>query len=134
MRAAGRVLLYVDAVLAVLFGLRYATARSVTPYHAAFIGAAGGEVPPAYAALLLLLYKVIGFGFVSLGALCAILAAPATRGDRAAWWALLVTGSLSLVPLIAVTFAVGHGSPWWAPPLAYAMLVAGLALGRIGRG
>jgi hypothetical protein len=105
----------------------------VTPYHAAFIGAAGGDVPPAYAALLLLLYKVIGFGFVSLGALSAILAAPAARGDRAAWWALLVTGSLSLLPLTAVTFAVGHGSPWWAPPLAFAMLAVALALVRMGR-
>jgi hypothetical protein len=127
-RRLALVLLYGDAVVAALFAFRYLTATSVMPYHLAFLGSAA--VPPAFAALLLLVYKVVGFGFVGLAAMTAILAAPAARGDRAAWWALLVTGCVDLIPLTVVVLTIGHGAPWWGPALGVVVLVVALLLIR----
>ena len=80
--------------------------------------------------LLLLLYKVIGFGFLALAAVTAILAAPAARGNRPAWWALLAAGTVNLVPLTFLVLRIGHGAPWWGSAVGFIILVVALGLVR----
>lgn len=115
-----------SAALALVFGVRYAFATRLMPYHDAFLGDAGERA----AMLVLLQYKVFGGTFAAAGIVTAILAPAAARGEPRAWWAVLVLGALLGGPVAWVTWQVGHGAPVWAPVANLAVLALALALTR----
>lgn len=128
-RAIALTLLWASAVLALAFGIRYALAPRLMPYHEAFLAGADAGAPRVVA-LVLLQYKVFAGTFAAVGVVTAILAPSAARGEPRAWWALLALGALLGVPVAWVTWQVGHGAPVWAPLANLAVLALALALAR----
>lgn len=130
MRAVcARFLLYLVAALAVAFGLRYATATALMPYHQAFIDLPAGALPPKVLALLLANYRVIGSSFLALGLIIAVLAEPVSKRERRAWLATACILVL-LVPLLLVVLQQGTTAPWWAAAAAILLVTAALGLAR----
>jgi hypothetical protein len=124
------ILLYIIAGIAVAYGCVYMLIQTLLPYHQRYIGIPFDQLPPKVASLFLLIYRGVGSAMLSLGFTLAMLVKGLlSKGNRWAWWTILVMMSIVLIPMQFITRAVGPYTPWWGITLlilamAYALYLA----------
>lgn len=124
-------LLSAASVAAVAVGIVYCLSPGLMPYHERFLGRSLDKLDPKTAELFMLMMKGAGAFFIALGAGTAILARGAfRRGDRSAWWAILVMTLGSMVPLLFITLHIGLYTPWWAVTVMILLVISALVLSR----
>ena len=75
--------------------------------------------------------KVIGASLLAIGAGIALLVkGPFGKGDRWAWWIILLMGLICLVPLLFITLNVGLYSPWWVVGICIILEIVALVISR----
>jgi hypothetical protein len=98
------------------------------PYHEKFLGKTFEELDPKTASLSLATMKVVGTLALSMGiGFVMMIRFQFSRGDRYAWWIILVMSLLALVPITFITFSIGGvHSPGWS--IAISILVMSVAM------
>lgn len=121
------ILLYIMAGIAIVYGLVYTFIPTLWPYHQRYIGIPFDQLDPKVASLYLLIYRGVGAAMISIGATLAMLVKGLlSKGNRWAWWTILVMMMLVLVPLLFITRSVGPYTPWWG--IGILIVVVGIAL------
>jgi len=102
------IMLYVFAAFLILFGLVYLLSPRIMPYHERFLGKTFEELDPKMATLGLATMKVVGALALSMGiGFVLMIRFQFSRGDRYAWWIILVMSLLALVPIAFISFSIG---------------------------
>ena len=119
-------MLYVFAAFLILFGLVYLLSPRIMPYHERFLGKTFEELDPKTAYLSLASLKVVGALALSMGiGFVMMIRFQFSRGDRYAWWIILVMSLLALVPITVISFYIGGvHSPGWSIVISILMSVA----------
>ncbi len=123
------IMLYVFAAYIILFGLVYLIWPRIMPYHERFLGKTFEELDPKMASLSVASMKVVGALALSMGiGFVMMIRFQFSRGDRYAWWIILVMSLLALVPITFISFSieVGVHSPGWS--IAISILVMSVAM------
>ena len=123
------IMLYVFAAYIILFGLVYLTWPRIMPYHERFLGKTFEELDPKMALLSVASMKVVGALALSMGiGFVMMIRFQFSRGDRHAWWIILVMSLLALVPITFISFSIERGlhSPGWS--IAISILVMSVAM------
>lgn len=99
-----------DVVLVLLMGLLYLITGTFQSYHIDFIGLTATDVTAFNANLMILIsvyIRIIGVGNIS-GGLAGLLITliPYRKGKKWAWFAVLITGMVSIVPTLIITNVV----------------------------
>ena len=116
---------------AALMGMKYLAGPVPADYHRNIIEKDGGSIEAGHRQVLNALYRSMGAGFAGLAVSLALLACFA--GDRV-WgqWAILVTGLVSIVPIVVVTYRTeretGVKTPWRTAAALLVLLVAAFLL------
>ena len=125
------IMLYVVAGVALLFGLLYSFSPTIMPYHERSLGMTHEQLKPEVAALFLTMMRVIGASLLAIGvALALLVKGPFSKGDRWAWWIILLMGLICLVPLFFITLNVGLYSPWWVVGICIILEIVALVISR----
>lgn len=122
-------LLYATALVCMVVGLKYLSSDTIMPYHERFLGMAHAELPPNVGRLMLNMMHVAGVSFLSVAVGLALMVRYAfERGERWAWWAVLLM-ELPLLGTVAwYSVTLGTDAPWWAAVLVFLLVAAALAL------
>jgi hypothetical protein len=124
------VLLFLAALLAMVFGVRYLTTAEFMPYHAVVAGKSWAQLELGVQTIILGMLTIIGGGFISFGCAVLWLFVPLNRGDGWARWAILTVTAASIVPTLYVTIMLRRFAPLAETPIGPAAVV--LALMFIG--
>lgn len=125
------VLLYLVAVCLGCVGLMYLFSPTIMPYHEAFLGKTHQQLDPRVAELFLFMMRGAGAIFVSVGlGLTLLVRCLFTDGAIWAWWAILVMGLGSLLPMLFITLSIGRQTPWWAVATILILMGSALAMSR----
>jgi hypothetical protein len=121
----GSILIPLVNVGLILFGMIYVIYGKLMPYHLAFIGLTPEEIatlPPNLITLSNLSIILVGFLFLSSGATTILIWYKSFRkGEKWAWFAVLICDGLVFIPLIGVIYTVaGFGFPF---PIGCASLI-----------
>ena len=122
------IMLYVFAAYIILFGLVYLISPRIMPYHERFLGKTFEELDPKTAMLSLASLKVVGSLALSMGiGFVMMIRFQFSRGDRYAWWIILVMSLLALVPITVISFFIGgvHSTGW---SIVISLLVMSVAM------
>src|SRR5512134_3717360 len=99
-------------LLLAAFGGVYLLRPQFMPYHAAAVGLAWEEVPPAFQVLILALMKSLGGAMLATAlALVAMLWVPFRKGERWVRYAIPVVSLLYSIPALYVTLFVRASTP-----------------------
>ena len=121
------ILLYIMAGIAIVYGLVYSFIPTLWPYHQRYVGIPFDQLDPRVASLYLLIYRGVGAAMISIGATLAMLVRGLlSKGNRWAWWTILVMLALVLIPLLFITRSVGPYTPWWG--IGLLIIFVGFAL------
>ena len=122
------IMLYVFAAYLILFGMVYLLSPRIMPYHERFLGKTFEELDPKTAYLILASLKVVGALALSMGiGFVMMIRFQFSRGDRYAWWIILVMSLMALVPITVISFfIVGVHSPGWI--IVISILVMSVAM------
>jgi len=108
------ILLYIVSAITILSGLTYVFTPTIMSYHQRFLGKTHEQLEPKVAKLFLTLIRVVGFAFLSIGIMLAMLVKGYfSKGDNWAWWIILVMVLTYVVPLLFITLSIGPYTPWW---------------------
>jgi ABC-type Fe3+ transport system permease subunit len=126
------VMLYVFAAYLILFGLVYLLSPRIMPYHERFLGKTFEELDPKTATLSLASLKVVGSLALSMGiGFVMMIRFQFSRGDRYAWWIILVMSLLALVPITVISFVIGGvHSPGWSIVISLLVMSIAMAISR----
>jgi ABC-type Fe3+ transport system permease subunit len=126
------IMLYVFAAFLILFGLVYLLSPRIMPYHERFLGKTFEELEPKTATLSLASLKVVGALALSMGiGFVMMIRFQFSRGDRYAWWIILVMSLLALVPITFITFFIGGvHSPGWSIVISILVMSVAMAISR----
>ncbi len=104
------ILYALDNVLVLLMGLLYLISGTFQPYHIEFTGLTATDVTAFNANLMILIglsIRMIGVGNLSGGlAGLFITIIPYRKGKKWAWFAVLITGMVTIVPTLIITNVV----------------------------
>lgn len=122
------IMLYVFAAYLILFGLVYLLSPRIMPYHERFLGKTFEELDSKTAYLSLASLKVVGSLALSIGiGFIMMIRLQFSRGNRHAWWIILVMSLVALVPITFITFSIGGvHSPGWS--IVISLLVMSIAM------
>jgi hypothetical protein len=124
-------MLYIISAVAMAFGLVYALSPQIMPYHETYLGMPHEQLPPKVAALLLLFMKGGGAAFFSLGImLTMVVRIPFRQGETWAWWVILISSLVILLPLLFITLQLGTSTPWPVVVIMLILLLTALAISR----
>jgi len=126
------VLLFLAALLALFFGVRYLTTTEFMPYHAVVAGKSWAQLEPGVQTIILGMLTIIGGGFISFAAGVLWLFVPLKRGEGWARWAILTMTAASIVPTLYVTIALRRFAPQAETPVGPAALVLVLIVIGVG--
>jgi len=130
-----RILLYIVAMTAMIFGLVYLFSPSIMPYHEQFLGMKHENLNPRIAKLLVTLMKICGSAFLVIGiALAALVRIPFSRYEKWAEKMIYVIAFGTLLPLLGLTINIGLFTPWWIVALALLLAIIAMMLSRSERG
>ena len=126
------IMLYVFAAYLILFGLVYLISPRLMPYHERFLGKTFEELDPKMATLGLATMKVVGALALSMGiGFVLMIRFQFSRGDRYAWWIILVMSLLALVPITVITFFIGGvHSPGWSIVISILVMSVAMAISK----
>jgi Na+-driven multidrug efflux pump len=126
------IMLYVFAAYLILFGLLYLLSPRIMPYHERFLGKTFEELDPKTAMLSLAVLKVVGSLALSMGiGFVMMIRFQFSRGDRYAWWIILVMSLLALVPIAVISFFIGGvHSPGWSIVISILVMSVAMAISR----
>jgi uncharacterized membrane protein YfcA len=126
------IMLYVFAAFLILFGLVYLLSPRIMPYHERFLGKTFEELDPKTAALSLASLKVVGALALSMGiGFVMMIRLQFSRGDRYAWWIILVMSLLALVPITVISFYIGGvHSPGWSIVISILVMSVAMAISK----
>ena len=126
------IMLYVFAAYIILFGLVYLISPRLMPYHERFLGKTFEELDPKMATLGLATMKVVGALALSMGiGFVLMIRFQFSRGDRYAWWIILVMSLLALVPIAVITFFIGGvHSPGWSIVISILVMSVAMAISK----
>ena len=131
---AGSIIVVLMALMSVVFGIVYCTRGDIMPYHERFIGMSLEEISQTnsnLADLMLILMNVIGSGLIAFGILTIVVVYKGLwKGERWAWWAILITFLVLNVPQVVVTQQIG-GTPVMLSVVG--LIVFLIAMGLIAR-
>ena len=125
-------MLYVFAVFLILFGLLYLLSPRIMPYHERFLGKTFEQLDPKTATLSLASLKVVGALALSMGiGFVMMIRFQFSRGDRYAWWIILVMSLVALVPITVISFYIGGvHSPGWSIVISLLVMSVAMAISR----
>jgi hypothetical protein len=132
MRKVPFVLLFLAALLAMFFGVRYLTTTEFMPYHAVVAGKSWAQLEPGVQTIVLGMLTIIGGGFISFACAVLWLFVPLRRGEAWARWAVLTVTAASIVPTLYVTIMLRRFAPQADTPVGPAALVLALMLVGVG--
>ncbi len=126
------IMLYVFAVFLILFGLLYLLSPRIMPYHERFLGKTFEQLDPKTATLSLASLKVVGALALSMGiGFVMMIRFQFSRGDRYAWWIILVMSLVALVPITVISFYIGGvHSPGWSIVISLLVMSVAMAISR----
>jgi len=126
------IMLYVFAAYLILFGLLYLLSPRIMPYHERFLGKTYEQLDPKTAILSLASLKVVGSLALSMGiGFVMMIRFQFSRGDRYAWWIILVMSLLALVPITVISFIIGGvHSPGWSIVISLLVMPVAMAISR----
>ena len=126
------IMLYVFAAFLILFGLVYLLSPRIMPYHERFLGKTFEELDPKTAYLSLASLKVVGSLALSMGiGFAMMIRFQFSRGDRYAWWIILVMSLVALVPITFITFFIGGvHSPGWSIVISLLVMSVAMAISK----
>ena len=126
------IMLYVFAAFLILFGLVYLLSPRIMPYHERFLGKTFEKLDPKMATLGLATMKVVGALALSMGiGFVLMIRFQFSRGDRYAWWIILVMSLLALVPIAVITFFIGGvHSPGWSIVISILVMSVAMAISK----
>jgi len=116
---------------AALMGLKFLTGPVPATYHREIIEAAGNKVESGHIQVLTAIYRSMGAGFLALAISLAMIVwfAGTTNWAQAA---ILLSGLVSLVPILVVTYrtekASGVKTPWRLAAILLLLLVIAFLL------
>jgi hypothetical protein len=116
-------------------GVHYMVASQPMPHHLEILDVSWDALTPHCRALIMTFMKGTGLLSVSTAvSLAVLLAVPFRRRESWSRWAILLVGSVTLVPAflgaILVQIRTGHSSPWWPHIVLFAALILGVVLTR----
>ena len=126
------IMLYVFAAFLILFGLVYLSSPRIMPYHERFLGKTFEKLDPKMATLGVATMKVVGALALSMGiGFVLMIRFQFSRGDRYAWWIILVMSLLALVPIAVITFFIGGvHSPGWSIVISILVMSVAMAISK----
>jgi ABC-type Fe3+ transport system permease subunit len=126
------IMLYVFAAFLILFGLLYLLSPRIMPYHERFLGKTFEELDPKTATLSLASLKVVGALALSMGiGFVLMIRFQFSRGDKYAWWIILVMSLLALVPITVISFYIGGvHSPGWSIVISLLVMSVAMAISK----
>jgi ABC-type Fe3+ transport system permease subunit len=126
------IMLYVFAAFLILFGLVYLLSPRIMPYHERFLGKTFEELDPKTAYLSLASLKVVGALALSMGiGFVMMIRFQFSRGDRYAWWIILVMSLVALVPITVISFFIGGvHSPGWSIVISILVMSIAMAISK----
>ena len=131
---------YLLSVIALAFGLLYLLRTHLMSYHIAFLGMTEdqiGNFNPRILELFLALIHIAGGVFITVGVCSFIVTYFSYRkGSIWSWWYLLLSFSISLIPMLIVTYSIAEQikkgqpkPPWWLTLVMLVIMIAGLIIG-----
>ena len=125
-------MLYVFATYLILFGLVYLLSPRIMPYHERFLGKTFEELDSKTATLSVASLKVVGSLALSIGiGFIMMIRLQFSRGDRYAWWIILVMSLVALVPITFITFSIGGvHSPGWSIVISMIVMCIAMAISK----
>jgi ABC-type Fe3+ transport system permease subunit len=126
------IMLYVFAAYLILFGLVYLLSPRIMPYHERFLGKTFEELDSKTATLSVASLKVVGSLALSIGiGFIMMIRLQFSRGDRHAWWIILVMSLVALVPITFITFSIGGvHSPGWSIVISIVLMSVAMAISK----
>ena len=126
------IMLYVFAAYLILFGLVYLLSPRIMPYHERFLGKTFEELDSKTATLSVASLKVVGSLALSIGiGFIMMIRLQFSRGDRYAWWIILVMSLVALVPITFITFSIGGvHSPGWSIVISIVLMSVAMAISK----
>lgn len=123
----------IPTAIGTIYGIVYATASKLLPYHEQALGVAWHELEPRFQALFLAFLHVAGANlFAATLCLWFLLLVPFRRGDAWTRWAIPVVGAPLLGPPAYIGWrlaqSTGASSPWWLGLVCLGFLLLGLIL------
>ena len=120
-------LLFVSAVIAILFGLRYLMARKFTTY-VKVVGKPWSQLEVRVQAIILGMLRIIGGGFITYGLALLWILVPLNEKQWWAPWAVLTMTVATLAPVLHVMLWLRRLEPSARTPIVPAIVVLVLAL------
>lgn len=115
---------YLLSLVTLVFGFMYLLRDNVMPYHVCFLSDSAdssvgtafmnklADISPRIVELYLGLMKIVGGSFIAIGvAAIYLVSCPLVRGEKYAWWTLLIIYSISLLPTVYVTYSIASQIP-----------------------
>ena len=128
------IILYIVSAGAIIFGFIYLFSPTIMPYHERFLRKSHEQLEPKVAKLFLALLKVAGSTFLSIGiSLIMLVKGYFSKGDKFAWWIILVMMIISLVPLLYITLSIGLYTPWWIVATMLILLIIAMLISRFSK-
>jgi ABC-type Fe3+ transport system permease subunit len=126
------IMLYVFAAYLILFGLVYLLTPRIMPYHERFLGRTFEELDSKTATLSVASLKVVGSLALSMGiGFIMMIRLQFSRGNRHAWWIILVMSLVALVPITFITFSIGGvHSPGWSIVISLVVMSVAMAISK----
>ena len=126
------IMLYVFAAYLILFGLVYLLTPRIMPYHERFLGKTFEELDSKTATLSVASLKVVGSLALSMGiGFIMMISLQFSRGNRHAWWIILVMSLVALVPITFITFSIGGvHSPGWSIVISMVVMSVAMAISK----
>ena len=126
------IMLYVFAAYLILFGLVYLLSPRIMPYHERFLGKTFEELDSKTATLSVASLKVVGSLALSIGiGFIMMIRLQFSRGNRHAWWIILVMSLVALVPITFITFSIGGvHSPGWSIVISLVVMSVAMAISK----
>ncbi len=122
-------LLLLISAIEVLFGSFYVYTPQILPYHETYLQIRHDELPAKAADLMLSMLKIIGVLLIAQGVTLAALAAgPFRRREAWAWWLVVTTSTITLVPVLVITLYISLHSPWWLVATVLILLYVSVSL------
>jgi hypothetical protein len=121
-------LLILSVIAAVAIGLKYLLAGSYTTYHAQVTGKPWEQIEPRLQMIILGMMRIIGAGFLSLGASVAWFSYALFLGARWAPWALASVALTGLLASLWVSLQLRKAEPRADTPIVPSAVGLGLIL------
>jgi len=121
-------LLTLSVIAAIAIGLKYLLATSYTPYHAQVTGKPWEQLEPRLQLIIIGMLRIIGAGFLSLGASIAWFSYALSQGARWAPWALASVGLIAMLAPLFVALQLRKTEPRAATPVVPSAVGIGLIL------